>query len=298
MTEADLTRLRESAAQNLHCLTKTVLDALKPPPGPYAFFYHASGSLGRLQDCHFILGRLFAGRSRLNALAVHQAATNQMRLDFESLYLFGGILLDQWSLLAISVGRLSLPKKYPFTELVDFLERGQRSVIQPLWMELKATILWLHYQVRFYRNRFVVHANRPWQRSTTHAVLGDDFRLFCPSPPGWLDDERLTNRLRDVVSQHPRFADGVGEGYLTKRRPRALLQVLFDDIGSLESRDAREQVASLFGQFGASTPTFQAVAERLYELVGKGTAVLIEITKANLANVDLGKPERDGGTQS
>lgn len=51
-------------------------------------------------------------------------------------------------------------------------------------------MLWLHYQVGFYRNRFVADANRPWQRGTTSSVIGDDFNLFIPTPPGWEDDKR------------------------------------------------------------------------------------------------------------
>lgn len=111
-------------------------------------------------------------------------------------------MLDQLSLQAITIANLNLPKKHPFVELVNFFESGQTSILDPIWNQLKEKILWLHYQLRFYRNRFVVHATRPWQRGTTGSVYGDDFNLFSPTPPGWLDDEKLNEEIKNLSTLH------------------------------------------------------------------------------------------------
>ena len=113
-----------------------------------------------------------------------------MKLDLETLYLFGNILLDQWALQVITIGDTQVRKQHPFRELVEHLDQATDDVLGPLWDRTRDDMLWLHYQLRFYRNRFITHANRPWQRGTTASVMGADFNLFTPTPPGWLDDDK------------------------------------------------------------------------------------------------------------
>ena len=206
-------------------LGKTVFQKCNPPSGAYAFFNHNAHAMTALQDCGRIMARLRVGRSRLTRLAHEeerlmprdvppgsgfppevqevlrqsQDATEHMKLDFETLYMFGGILLDQWSLQAISIGDLKSARKYPFRELVDALDDNRGGALSSLWGRTKSDMLWLYYQLRFYRNRFIVHATRPWQRGTTMSVFGDDFDLFTPSPPGWLDDEALNAEIKGLL---------------------------------------------------------------------------------------------------
>lgn len=202
----------------------------------------------RLQDCQRVLKRLFAGRAKLTELAKQQNAVMPkdwpagkpcpkevqkvmkqehevnayMKQDLETLYMFGGILLDQLSLQAIAIANLNLPKKHPFVELVNFFESGQTSILDPIWKQLQEKILCLHYQLRFYRNRFVVHANRPWQRGTTRSVYGDDFNLFIPTPPGWLDDEKLNEEIKKLIHIAPEHIKNAPNDYWEKDRPREL----------------------------------------------------------------------------
>ncbi len=191
-------------------LSGIVFEERKPLPGAYDFFHYSSHALSRLGDCARILGRLYQQRTELTAVNVevdqirpadwpagkqypadlatvmnrsHQL-TQYMQLDMETLYIFGVTLLDQWGLQALSIGSVSTPKKHPFVELVMHLENDPASLLAPLWVMLKSQMLWLHYQLRFYRNRFIIHPTRPWQRGTTASVYGDDFNLFIPTPPG------------------------------------------------------------------------------------------------------------------
>lgn len=310
--------IKDKAEKNLHALSKTVLDGLKPPAGPYGFFHHSAHSLERLQDCQRVVKRLFAGRAKLTDLAKQQSAVMPkdwpagkpypeevqkvmrqedevnayMKQDLETLYMFGGILLDQLSLQAIAIANLNLPKKHPFVELVNFFESGQTSILDPIWKQLKEKILWLHYQLRFYRNRFVVHANRPWQRGTTRSVYGNDFNLFTPTPPGWLDDEKLNEEIKKLVHLAPEHIKNAPDDYWEKEKPRALIERIFNNIGNIGDRQDREKVASIFGQVGGSTPTFQIIATKLFELVELETELLDNIAKANLQTINLGQPHR------
>lgn len=315
-----ITSIKDKAEKNLHALSKTILDGLKPPAGPYGFFHHSAHSLERLQDCHRIIKRLFAGRGRITELARQQNVimpkdwpagkpypeevqkvmrqedeiNAYMKQDLETFYMFGGILLDQLSLQAIAIANLSLPKKYPFVELVGFFESGQTSILDPIWKKLKEQILWLHYQLRFYRNRFVVHANRPWQRGTTRSVYGDDFNLFTPTPPGWLDDEKLNEEIKKLLHLAPDHIKNARADYWEKERPRALIERIFNNIGNISDKQDREKIASIYGQVGGSTPTFQIIATKLFELVELATELLDNIAKANLQTINLGKPHRSG----
>lgn len=204
-----------------------------------------------------------------------------MKLDFESLYMFGGVLLDQWALLAIAVGNIPCPKQHPFRELVDFLDENPSTVLAPLWEAVKDDALWLYYQLRFYRNRFIVHANRPWQRGTTRTVYGNDFNLFTPTPPGWLNDEALDVEIFSLMSLVPRGFE--------HERPARLIEVLFDLIPQFKKPD-RKSISRLFGKKGGSTPDFKRVGKQLLHFIVRGTEQLIKIAETNLANVDLGAP--------
>jgi hypothetical protein len=167
--------LLQRALDALKTLSKTVLDGRKPPGGAYAFFSHNAHAGSTTQDCGRILGRMRAGRIRLTELAnmedrlslvdsppqtpipenmqaiMHEEhdATELMKLDFESLYMFGGILLDQWSLLAIAIGNISCKKVHPFPELVNFLESNEGHPLASVWTKTKSDMSWLYYQIRF-----------------------------------------------------------------------------------------------------------------------------------------------------
>lgn len=320
MTEEDLGQFKEKAESYLHQLSKTVLEGLRPAPGPYAFFHHSAHALERLNDCHRVVARLFEQRRLLTKLGIEFAKkepkdwppgipypkevqnimraeekfTAYMKLDLETLYIFGEILLDQWSLQAVMVANLGLPRKYPFTELVIFFDSGKKSLLDPIWETLKGKMLWLYYNLRFYRNRFIVHGNRPWQRGTTRLVYGDDFNLHTPTPPGWLDDEKIDNEIRKLVHLAPEHIQKAPDDYWEKARPGRLIEMIFYNIGNISDRRDREKVAALFGQKGGSAPTFQVIARNLFELVGEGTEILNEIAKENLSTLDLGKPFKHG----
>lgn len=316
ISKKELDVLPEQVDKNLRELSNIVLKGLRPPSGAYAFFNHNAHALARLSDCRKILNRLYRQRYALAELAVKRAQiepknwpagipypknvkqimkregeiNGYMQLDLESLYIFGGILLDQWSIQAIAVGNLSLNKNYPFVELLKFFEKGNKSLLDQIWHELKKEMLWLHYQLRFYRNRFIVHANRPWQRGTTRSVYGEDYNLHTPTPPGWIDDKKLDEEIKKLIHLAPEHIQKAPDDYWEKARPGALIERIFDNIGNLDKKENRERVARIYGQKGGSTPTFQVLAKNLFYFTAEGTRTLCEIAKKNLQNIDLGRP--------
>lgn len=316
ISKAHLDGLSDQAEKNIHELSDIVLKGLKPPAGAYAFFNHNSHMLSRLIDCRKILNRLFNQRYILTELSIRlfqiepknwpagvpypknvqkimrqeNEINGYMQLDLESFYIFGGILLDQWSIQVIAVGNLPLKKRHPFVELVDFLEKTPNNVLDPVWTVLKKEMLWLYYQLRFYRNRFIVHANRPWQRGTTRSVYGEDYNLHTPTPPGWIDDKAIDKEIKKLIYLAPENIQKARDDYWEKARPGALLERIFDNIGNIKNKGDREKVAELYGEKGGSTPSFQIVAKNLLHFVAEGTTLLCSIAKDNLSNINLGKP--------
>lgn len=317
LKENELRSIKEQAVNATRKLSAVLIDALKPKPGAYALFYHNGNSIERLEDCWRICERLYRGRLKYTELSNEllqiepknwpagtpypanvQKVLNErhelnsyMKIDLESLYLFSMMALDQWGLQAIYVGHLPLKMKHPFVELISALERSDAGLLNDLWPSQKGQMLWLHYHLRFYRNRFVTHANRPWQRGQTLMTFGEDFRLFTPTPPGWLDDAKCDKEILSLIDLAPEYVRNLPDGHRSKE-PRALIARLFDNIGNIRDRANRERVAELYGKVGGETPTFQITAERLISFLGQGTAILVDIVVNHPLNVDLGPPAK------
>lgn len=318
ISEDELNALADRARDELQALSKLVLEGRRPPAGAYAFFHHSGHALARLKDCQLILKRLFRQRRLLTALAWQhrplrdreQAERNPgprpaldserlegetveyMQLDFESLYLFGGTLLDQWAYQAIAVGGVPFNERQrekPFISLLDYLEigKGQEGPLAVLWKTCGKSMIWIHSYLRVYRNTFVVHANRPWQRGNTRGSYGEDFQLHTPTPPGWLDDEEVDRKILELGR---RIGLSTAESDDEWRRPPITLNNLMARIADLPRSD-REDVLRLLKAKGGSTPSFQVIAKGLFELVSTGTQVLVEVAQSDLARVDLGPPK-------
>jgi hypothetical protein len=226
-----------------------------------------------------------------------------MKMDFESLYIFSGMLLDQWALSALYISGMKNPEdnfQHPFHKLVDELDREEVSryyvnlrKMNLLWKELKPELLWLDFQIRFHRNRFVVHVDRPWQRGKNMSVCGDEFRLSSMTPPGWLDNEKYYDEIKSLVHLAPNHIKNAPDDYWEKARPRALLERLFSNIGNIESKEDRKNISRLYNKIGGMTPSFQVIAEKLLCFVIRATAKLCDIAKENIEGINLGRSKEN-----
>lgn len=313
----NMRKLSDEAEKALRDWSKSVLEGIKPKPGPYAFFNHNAHALERVKDVQRTLERLYEERIQLRVLDEEEHSTipkdwpagtpfppetqelmkkiqninEHVKMDFESLYIFGNTLLDQWSLcVAYSVG-LPCPAKVNFLGIVDLLENPEfDGALKPLWDSSKSQMLWLNGQIRFYRNRFVIHADRPWQRVNTRSTYGHEYTLFIPSPPGWLNDENITSQIRDLLPLAPQWLQEAEDDYWEKENSRALLTRLLDHIGEIQDKSDRDAILRLVGQYGTTTPTFQVIGKKILEFVKIGSDIVHAIAKENLDQVNLGKP--------
>lgn len=301
--------------EHLKALTTLALTH-KNPKRPCSFFHYTGLTRERLANCISILERMDSQRVRLNSLdrrldRAHQelgewpAGTpypeniqlimraegkleNALKLDFETLYLFGMMLLDQWALIAKCVGGLTIPKVHPFNEVVQVLEAGNGPALQPHWTARSEQFLWLFHNFRVFRNVFVAHSVEAWQRGTSRAVHGMTFTMFMPSPPEHRRDEEATNQeINGLLHLAPAHIRNAPEDYWERARPARLLEVLFDNIGNIPTRDDRLKVEKLFKRRGGSTPTYQTVGARLLNFCENGLKDLLDLMQGNPDSLNL-----------
>ena len=287
-----------------------------PKPGPYAAFHHQTEVLTRIADILLLVRHLVASRKHLYDLNQaewalrprnHPAGTpypleiqrvmrranrvsNSIRLDFEALYVFGTVLLDQWAILVSYFFGIPNPEESTFQKLVQAGETDA-GALGKLWADHKREMIWLDCHLRAHRNRFIIHVDRPWQKGTTHSLMGNDFRFFIPSPPGWLNDSAWENRIREVTGRLVgRSAHFPAE--IEKQLSGPLLKFLFDRIGDIGDPKDRAAIMQCVRQSGVETNTFQVVAQNLLVFITDGTNKACELVSAQPERINLGAPSR------
>lgn len=88
----------------------------------------------------------------------------------------------------------------------------------------------------------------------------------------------------------PKAIRDAPDDWWQKKSARALLEVLFNHIGSIDSPKDRDRIGYLFSRVGGSLPTFQTIAENLLVLVRDGTHSMNELVEDLRDHIDLGNP--------
>jgi hypothetical protein len=155
----------------------------------------------------------------------HSGLIRVLRFDFECLYTFGAIFLDQWAISAAYLSGLEKPGTMRFVDLARLIEGRAKlpPALKPVAESYLPDFRWLKLQLRTFRNRFVEHADRPWQRATTADLHGMSFSLSTPSPPGWIDDDEFNADIKSLLRLAPEWLQEADDDYWEKARPRALL---------------------------------------------------------------------------
>jgi len=318
LSDEEIEKTLEAAATYLMREQQPILDALKPTAGPYALFYHLGDAGARAQEVRIIVRRLLAGRERLSALNEEIDArtpkdwpggvpypedvsrlmwqqhgeTLGMRLDFESLFHFGSVLLDQWAYAVAYLSGVKDPHEFEFHDLVCRLDpqKDCPPALQPVRDQLLREARWLDFWMRSYRNKFVVHVDRPVQRGMVSSVIGSDFKLFTPSAIGWEDAGKLDAEIMALLPLAPEWLQRTEPSYWERARPAALLERVVENVGSIDSQAVRERIVDLARRKGIGTPTFQVIASVLADFVNRGSRLVRDAALANPSLINLGPP--------
>ncbi len=287
-------------------------------PGPRAVFYHQSYFIERLKNIRQIIKRLGINRKKITELHIKENKlrptkfqkkfskklqevlglngdlTEQMRLDMEVLFIFGNMVLDQWALIIkhlYGLGKLSKGnnKEYPFKDLYLILKDSTQNNLKDLWDKHSRDIVWLYYNLRFYRNVFIEHLENPWQRGSTMSVYGEDFNLHIPVPPGWLDEKEVESELKSIYHLAPQKLKDMPDDYWEKKNLKRVLEVTFQNIDGIPMHDDREKVWKVWKKLGGSTPSYDVIANRLLRLIETTLKTIINEVKQNPESVDFGQ---------
>lgn len=305
-------------------LTKQILAITKPPAGPYAIFHHFAHLVERIRDVKHILTRMVTNKGSLVALAgkqrevestvkvipgkslpnelnkLHNESNNlteRMKLDLESLYVFGNLILDQWSYVVAYATGMKKPETVNFRVLVEQLQSKKYSgVLSGFWQKHKRDMIWLYYQLRFYRSTFIEHVDRPWQRGSGGGVFRHDFNIFTPTPPGWYDDQEIQKELESIFHLAPTWIKDAPDDYWEKQNLRRVLEVTINQIEDIDTYSDREKVWNVWRMVGGSTPSYEIIGRRLLGFIESSIPTLGEIIASNPGLLNLGKSKSDQAT--
>ena len=296
----------DQAIEAIKGLTTAVIDQHKPSPGPYQLFNQNASLLKRVKEIRLIVTRLYEGRIELlkndllENLAVPAGRSSQKRypdelnefisagqeidelivLDFQTLLLFAGIVLDDWARVAAHIVGTQRPAHKTFDKIVKDDGVGP---FEPIWKIHRDEMLWLDAFPRLYRNKMIVHRERPWQISHSRSILTLEWRLSTPMSFGWVSQTRvaeLRGKLQDIA---------VRSGIVTREGVHSEVFSLLQSIAKLERED-RKILYDVALETGFDTPSFQEIALRLAEFLKQGTQTLTQLAINNPLGVDLGKP--------
>ena len=319
---AAILHFSDEAVEKQQTLGKTINSLVKVTPGPYAVFHHHSHLIERIKDFKNIVTRLGQSRKDITDLTIRRnklepkkitpgkpfpkrlqkimskqnKLTELMKLDMESLYVFGNLLLNQWSHMMAYLFGHKEPEEFTFHRLYDVISsNSDQGLFTEIWNKHRQEIFWLYYQLRSYRNVFIEHVKQPWQRGNTMSVYGDDFNLFIPTPPGWLDDKLTQVRLKSIAHLAPQKLKDMPDDYWEKKDPKRVLEVTFFYIDGIESKQDREKVWDVWKVLGGSTPSYDMIASRLINFIFSSTSTVIDIISANPKKIKLGKGNSQQG---
>ncbi|NTW46408.1 MAG: hypothetical protein HGB18_05200 [Candidatus Moranbacteria bacterium] len=286
--------------------------------------YHHSYLLQHLKDFKIIATRLGESRKRLTELAIkrkkyepkkifkrkfskkvqsifkeEEEVSQKMRLDLDNLYIFGKIMLDQWSFVLGYLFGEKNPSDFDFDHLYNVVSGNKlkSGLIQVKSKHSKA-VFWLYFQLKAHRNEFIEHVNKPWQKGMTRSVIGDDFNLHIPVPPNYISKEEKEKLLLSVRPLMPEALKKMPDDYWEKANLHRTLEVTFHRIHEIDSKENRQKVWDVWKKVGGSTPSYDKIAENLIGFLLQSTETVVSLLKSNedrdpVDKKDASLPERE-----
>ncbi|GGF74366.1 hypothetical protein GCM10007301_37730 [Azorhizobium oxalatiphilum] len=304
----DLLTQQSQAEQAVQTLSKYLIDTRQPPPGPYRLFHYFSDVIVRIRELNVLFERIYRSRERLleaDAVLHSQMPTTwpggtryppaiadlitktdrlnlELSLDFQSMLIFSGMLLDE---VAQICGHI-LAKPTPYRTTFDALAKSDGAApFDTLWEKFRDDILWLDAVPRLFRNKMMVHRERPWQVGTNRSVYRLDWTFWVPIAAGWLSSDEQQVFMEEVQS----ILLKAGLRLMGATVHEAVYQGL-DNISKFE-RDDRRALTKIAAEVGFATPSFQVFGPRIYGFITRFMAELEGIVRSNPQAVDLGKKQ-------
>lgn len=300
----------EQALKNHKLLTDKMFELTAVSPGPYALFHHNSNAVERMLDIKLIITRIAENRKLITKLHLKEdtlrgetevdsqqfqevwqkkeVVHHHMRLDMESLFLFGNLLLEQWTYVILYLVGEKDPGTFDFAKLMTKLQgRGDKGLLQSLWDNHHDDMLWLLYQIRNYRNIFIEHVREPRQRGTSMETYGDSFRIAGPTPVDWISRDDIEQAVNKVRYLAPKWAKHPDMAWYTIDA-RQMLEIIFFYIDEIKEHYQREQVWSVWKKIGGWTFSYDMIAFRLMRFIVESELTMLDIISLHPEAINVG----------
>lgn len=350
--------LADESLEKLRKLEKKLNEGKGSERGPFIIFYHVSFMLERINDVKRILVRMATTRKRLTDLHISENALmpkkvapgkpypkrvqevlkesnslrEQMKQDMESLFIYGNLLLDQWSYVIGYIAGYEVPEKnqmepdFYFRELVKLIpdktaqnelknlwkankdkattnppeinfvgllnllqSKSYKGELSDFWTKHKKDIIWLNFHLRFFRNVFIEHLRKPWQRGNTMGLYTDDFNLHIPAAVGFVSQREEKKTLEEIYPLAPQRLKDMPDDYWEKNSLRRVLEVTLFYIDEIESQVDRQKVWDAWHKLGGSTPSYDTIGARLFTYIFSSLDTIIDFIDKYPNKVKLGK---------
>lgn len=187
----------------------------------------------------------------------------KIELDYDSMLVFGSLLLDDWALLVAIAQGLDRSQVNQFEMLLNLVQGPQcpRSLLGLRESPQNGIGSYLCIAVRAFRNKLLIHPGKPLKRNLRrHATMPFVFirhqvpEAILPKP------ETVEADIRQI---HKMFGLKVPEG----GTPADLAAWLVGQADSATTQNARQTIIKFVETYGVQSPIFQLVFQRLAQFI-------------------------------
>ena len=298
----------------INAATKLISEAHKPKPPNLRLFNHCAQLNERIKDFGVIAERLaktkyelIVSEDELKLIRSEQTKKSRelhrkisgyeknMKVDLECLYSYAIYALDQLFIVITHVhgiGSLVDKQGHPFSYVMYRLLENHPDATRLKKFERKfySDLIWMHFNLRFYRNKFVTHIVRPVQKGSTASVYGLDFKLKAETPPHTEGRSDLENKIKEL---EPLLAEEMkywSEDYWG-RKPRAMINKLFSGIDKYGNLKEKEEIQKCFRLMGGYSESYHVIAKKFSDFIHGVSIHMLELIQDCPDDVDLGKRE-------
>jgi len=322
---ATIVYLSDKSMEKLQELEKKIKEKAGEQSGPCAIFYHIGYAMERIKQIKMIMTRMAMARKEITELHIQENALRpkkdtpgkpiskrrgqiwrridtlreQMKLDMENLFIYGNLLLDQWSYVIGYIAGYEVPPTNSgwapnFKGLLEKLQaKKYEGELSDFWSKHKKDIIWLNFHLRFYRNVFIEHLRKPWQMGNTMSVYGDEFSFHIPAAVGYVKPEDEKKILEEIYPLSPQRLRDMPDDYWEKKNLRRVLEVTLNYIDEIEEQADREKVWNAWEQLGGSTQSYDVIGLRLFNYISQSIETMIAFLDKNPSKLLLGEFKND-----
>lgn len=194
----------------------------------------------------------------------------KIELDYDSMLVFGSLLLDDWALLVAIAQGLDRSQANQFEMLLNLLQGPQcpRSLLTLRESPQNGTGSYLCIAVRAFRNKLLIHPGKPLKRNMRrHATMPFVFirhqvpEAILPIPETVEGDMKLVHKM---------FGLRVPEGGTAAD----LAAWLVGQADSATTQNARQTIIKFVETYGVQSPIFQVVFQRLAAFIKEASALI------------------------